>query len=159
MKKITHILVAMLLATGVMFQSCSSATNDEDPVSNDPETFVRFTADGTTYQYEDLGTIGSLRLVIQGQVGLSDDANFFQFRLWMPREPAPGTYEIFENGDYELALDSKLLNILNGEASEGTLTLDSVNEHFIRGTFSAVVSNDSGDTVTLTNGEFKAFGL
>ena len=70
-----------------------------------------------------------------------------------------GTFDILENSDYELDLDSNPLDIENGEASEGSVTLNTEDDHFITGTFFATLSNESGDTVALMNGEFKAFAL
>jgi len=159
MKKITHILVAIVLMTSFGIYSCSSDGARADPVAENPETFLRYTVDETTYQYENLGTIGSLRLAIEGRIGEANDANFSWIVLGLPREPVPGTYDINKNGDYELDLDSNPLNIDNGEATQGSVTLSTVSSDFITGTFIAVLTNESGETVTLTDGEFKAFGL
>lgn len=141
--------------------SCSS--DDDSSSSEDLETFIRFTVDGTMYEFDDIASAASQNKSINGQNGLSEDEDYGFISIWFPLEMSTGTFDFtgdfFDEGDYKLRLESNPLNVDTEWATGGSVTLDSVDSDFITGTFTATLVNEDGETINLENGEFKAFGI
>ena len=57
---------------------------------------------------------------------------------------------------YRLSLSSKPMNADLNYANQGRITIDNLNEEFIKGTFNATITNNSNIELNLTNGTFNA---
>jgi hypothetical protein len=160
MKKLKFNLLALLVVIGLGMSSCSS---DDSNDSQDPETFIRYSIDGTNFNYEDnIATVGSNNITINGQNGLSEDDDYSFMSIWFPLGFTTGTYDFsgdfFQDGDYKLNAEINVLDV-DDWATLGSVTITSISSDYIRGTFTATVPDNNGGTVTIENGEFKAYTL
>ncbi|MBV7269944.1 hypothetical protein [Winogradskyella luteola] len=161
MKKLKLNLLALLVIIGVGMSSCSS---DDDPSgSQEPETFIRFSVDGVDFAYEDnIATVESNNITINGQNGLSEDDDYSFMSIWFPLGFTTGTYDFsgdfFQEGDYKLNAEINSLDV-DDWATSGSVNITSIGSEFIRGTFTATVPSDDGGTITIENGEFKAYTI
>jgi hypothetical protein len=141
----------------------SSCSLDDSNDSQDPETFIRYSIDGTNFNYEDnIATVGSNNITINGQNGLSEDDDYSFMSIWFPLGFTTGTYDFsgdfFQDGDYKLNAEINVLDV-DDWATLGSVTITSISSDYIRGTFTATVPDNNGGTVTIENGEFKAYTL
>lgn len=148
MKKIMLLLVSVTMVT---LSSCSS---DGDSNTN-PDTFIKFKVDGVAYNY-DPETLTSLKKLITGRVG--EGATYREVSLWMPAEPTVGAHAIVDDPTsgpttYTAIYASDFDN--SYDATSGTVTITSIDDNYIRGTFSYTV--DTGGTpIVISEGEFVA---
>lgn len=162
MKKLKMYSRLVILFISLVLVSCSSS-DDSDSDSNNPETFIRYTANGTDYEYVDIATVGSLNLTLNGQIGLEEDSDYSFISIWFPLNISEGTYpfsgDFFDDGDYKLNLDSNELDVVSGWSSTGNVTITTISSEYIEGTFTGSVQNGNNETVSIENGEFKAYSL
>lgn len=161
MKKLKFNLLVVLTIIGLGLSSCSS--DDDSGGSQEPETFIRFTIDGVDFAYEDnVATAESLNVTINAQNGLSEDDDYSFMSIWFPVDFSEGTYDFsgdfFQDGDYKLNFESNSLNVEDW-ATSGSVTITSIDSEFIRGSFTGTVPANGGGTITIENGEFKAYAL
>ena len=160
MKKLKFNLLAVLVIIGLGMSSCSSDDDSND--AQELETFIRFSINGTNFQYENIATVESSNVTVNGQNGLSEDDDYSFASIWFPLGFTAGTYDFsgdfFQDGDYKLNFESNSLNV-DDWATSGSVTITSINSEFIRGTFTATVTDGDGGAVVIENGEFKAFSI
>jgi len=159
MKISKKLLLVSLILTLITF-SCTKTTEDNPSIVD--ELFIKYTANGVDYKYTDPVTASSSNMTINGQIANSaTDTDYSKISLWFPLGITTGTFDftgdVFTDGDYKLKLISNPLNI-DGWATSGSVTITSISSEFIEGSFTATVSEDSS-TVSITSGEFKAYGL
>lgn len=154
--RITLIMVLTIFAMAV-FQSCSEDDSNE---SGNAETFVRFTIDGTDYELNEVASATSLSLTLTGADGVIDSGEFTSLGLFLPLAPVEGTFDVtdfFTDGDHKLTFTSESLDVDFTFADSGSITISSIGEEYIEGSFSGVVTSNSNDQVTISNGSFRGF--
>ncbi len=159
MKILKNSLVAILLVFSLGFQSCSS---DDDSGSQNPETYIRFSIDGTNYDFEDILTAESGVITLNGNNGADlTDPGDTQLAIWLPLTIANGTFDVEDgfNAEYQISFTSEPLSFDFDFAESGSITLTQTTGEFIEGTFTATVTNSDNTTITIQNGEFKGYGI
>jgi hypothetical protein len=156
--KINLLSLIVILSFGL--SSCSS--DDDNSGSQDPETFIRFTINGTDYDFRDILTAESGVITLNGNngSGLTNPGDT-QIGLWMPLTLTNGSFDV-EGGfsaDYQVSFTSDALSFDFDFAESGTMTLTQTTGEYIEGTFTATVTNDDNTTISIENGEFKALGI
>jgi hypothetical protein len=141
----------------IILSSCSNEGGTDDSI------FIKFTANGQEYVFNDPASAQSMNTTFSGQIGTStDNANYAEVSLWFPLDFSTGTFsftgDYFDEGDYKLNIYSNPLNLDDAWASSGSVTINSVNSEYVTGTFSGTVT-DGVHTVTITNGSFKVYAL
>ncbi|WP_300567919.1 hypothetical protein [Flavobacterium sp.] len=148
MKKLLLLSVSILMVT---LTACSGSDSNDDT----PTTFIKFKVDGVAYNYE-VETLTSLKKLITGRVG--EGASYREVSLWMPVEPTVGAHTIVDDPSsaddtytaiYAPNFDNRY------DATSGTVTITSIDDNYIKGTFSYTV--DTGGTpIVISEGEFIA---
>lgn len=156
MKKIT--LLAILFFA-IFINACSS---DDAPapvyIPQVEDPFLRFTASGFNYDYDNPETIRSMQTQILAYEGINDD--FRRVSLWMPNDVSVGTHQIViapaSNLDAYTASYTVGDEVL--EAQSGTLTVTAIDNEFIYGTYSFSADDFTHTTtIEVTQGSFKAY--
>lgn len=160
MKILKFNLLSLIVILGLVLSSCSS--DDDSSGNQNPDTYIKFTIDGTAYNFTDILTAESGVITINGNngVGLTDPGDT-QIALWMPLALSNGTFDVEDSftADYQVSFTSDALSFDFDFAESGTLTLTQTTGEYIEGTFTATVTNDDNTTITIENGEFKAYGI
>jgi hypothetical protein len=151
MKKLLLLLVSILT---MMLTACSSDDSNNNSTPNTP--YIKFKADGVDHNYNP-ETLTSLQKLIRASVGEGD--TYKEISLWMPVTPTVGTHDIVYNSGsdvdtYSAIYASSFDNRYDAES--GTLTITSIDDEYIRGTFSFTIDND-GTPIVITEGEFLAY--
>lgn len=149
MKKIIGLLTVLTL----ILVGCSS--DSEGSSNNNYETYIKFKINGQSYNYEP-ETIVSLKTLVHGYTG--NDNTLKRISLWMPNEIKKGTFTITDTPSDEDTYNASYTSedeSIYIDGTSGTITITSVSDDYIKGTFSFNGSNE-GTTVNITNGEFKA---
>ncbi len=156
MKKLSYLLLVLF---SLSFVACSSDDNSSGNGGNqDDELYIRFTVNGQTYDFEP-STLTSLSKHIMGV----DDFNDVNTRisLWMPLNPTLGSHAITDDFPSEDNPDVYNAEVWLGddiiEGTSGTLIITEIDEEYIKGTFNFSGTNEDGQTVTVTNGSFRAY--
>lgn len=158
MKTIKSTLIAFLAITTLALQSCSKDDSENEGSS---DTYVRFTLDGTDYDFKDIASATSLSLTLTGTEGDIDSGEYSSLGIFLPLAPTEGTYDVtdfFGSGDHKITLTSESLDINFSFAESGSITITSASGEFIEGTFSGIVTSDNVD-FTITNGSFKGYNI
>lgn len=162
MKFFKQPLILVTLFMGLLFISCSSDDDDNNPDSQNPETYIRFSIDGTNYEFTDVLTAESNVITLNGNngSGLTDPGDT-GIALWLPLTISNGTFNVENSFDaeYQISFTSESLSFDFDFAESGTITLTQSSGEFIVGTFTATVTNSDNTTITLEDGEFKAYGI
>lgn len=125
--------------------------------SGETEYYINFSIGEEEFSYEAYTADSEMRLVRGG----NDEVNNIKMiSLWMPLNIIEGTYDITDappsdTDAYTAEYDSDPDNI-NLDATEGTLTIISVTDNTIEGTFSFSGDDGNGNQISITNGEFLA---
>lgn len=143
----------------IAFSSCSSSGDDGD----EPQTiFIQYTANGTSIQFSESEITTSTNfaqvLDITGEK-LNGGQTEERIRFFMNVDPSVGTYQIDglgPNKPYEVSYVSDMTgNMTTG--MNGTLTISSIENNIIQGTFTITGGHGSpSTTVSITNGSFRA---
>ncbi len=152
MKKILSIAVILFTLL-----SCSS----DDSNSRSSDTYIKFTINGTNYNFRDIITAESGAITINGNNGTLTNPGDTQLTLWLPLMLSNGTFDVddsFEN-PYQISFDSQALNFDFDFAELGTITITQSTGDYIKGTFTATITNSNDQTINITNGEFKAYSM
>jgi len=153
MKKLSYLL---LLFFSLSLVSCSS---DDSSGTNEEELYLRFTVDGTNYNF-DPETITSLSRLIEGNQ--ENNSIFTRISLWMPVTPVVGSHSITD----DLPNDDNIDTLYNADfwlgdvtytATTGTFEVTEFNNEYIKGTFSFTGEDENGNTKTISNGTFRAY--
>jgi hypothetical protein len=158
MKTLKNSLLVFALILGLGFQSCSS---DDDSSSND-ETYIRFSIDGTDYNFTDILTAESGVITLNGNNGEGfSDPGDTQLALWMPTVLSDGTFDVSNSfeAEYQVSFTSESLAFDFDFAESGTITLTQTSGEFIEGTFTATITNADDTTITITDGEFRGYNI
>ncbi|MGD1947187.1 MAG: hypothetical protein ACFB0A_13215 [Croceivirga sp.] len=158
MKKTKTILIVLLaICTNMTFLSCSE---DDSNGTSSSDTFIRFSIDGTDYALNDVVSATSLSLTLTGAKGDIDSNEFISLGIFMPLVPVEGTYDVtdfFTEGDHKFTFNSEALDVDFTFADSGTITISAIGEEYIEGTFSGVVTSNSDEAITISNGSFRGF--
>lgn len=153
-------LLLLIIALGLFVSSCSS--DDDNSGSSNPETYIRFSIDGNNYEFTDILTAESGVITLNGNngEGLTDPGDT-GLAIWLPLAISNGTHTVEDGFDaeYQISFTSEALGFDFDFAESGNITLTQTTGEFIEGTFTATVNNDDSTTITIENGEFKAFGI
>lgn len=153
MKKILSIAVVLFTLL-----SCSS----DDSKSSSQETYIRFSINGTNYEFNDIITAESGLITINGNngAGLTNPGDT-QLELWIPTALENGTFAVNDGFDseYLVSFTSEALNFDFDFAESGSITLTQTTGDYIKGTFTATVTNADNTAITINNGEFKAYSM
>ena len=144
-------LFALLTVFTLILTGCSS-----DSEGSETEIYLKFKVNGQNYNF-DPETLTSMKKLVRGDQG--GDNEYKSISLWMPEEVTEGTYSFSDtpsdletfNASYSSAGEDIYI-----DATSGTITITSVTDDYVKGTFSFSGDNE-GTTVNVTNGEFKAF--
>lgn len=141
----------------ILLTSCSNNDGTDDSI------YIKFTSNGQEYVFNDPASAQSMNTTFTAQIGTDvNSTNYAEVSLWLPLDFTTGTFQFtgdyFEDGDYKLNLYSNPLNVDDGWATSGSVTISSINSEYVIGTFTGTVS-DGVQTITITNGEFKVYNL
>jgi len=160
MKKQKYILIAVLALVVSLFQSCSSDDDSGTPTS---DTYIRFTIDGTDYDFGDIITAESQSITFNGNNGETiQDVGDTQISIWLPLEIVVGDNDIDGGafgGDYKVSFSSEAMGFDFDFAESGNINVTSVSDDYVEGTFTATITSESDETITLVDGEFKAMPI
>ena len=155
-----NLLFSLIVILSLGLSSCSS--DDDSSGDQNPDTYINFTINGTDYNFTDILTAESGVITLNGNNGSGfTDSGDTQIALWMPLTLTNGSFDV-EGGfsaDYQISFTSDALSFDFDFAESGTLTLTQTTGEYIEGTFTATVTNDDDTTITIENGEFKAYGI
>ncbi|WNM17985.1 DUF6252 family protein [Flavobacterium capsici] len=151
-KKSMAIVVLAIVAT--LSVNCSS---DSSSSSSDSGFYLKCKINGVQFVSTDPYVINSLSKSITAQ---SDNENIQEtVSLYMPLTVATGTYTITEepsNVDSYGAGYSNFDTDVSSQEAAGTLTITQVTADVIKGTFSFTSPDFDGNTITVTEGTFRA---
>ncbi|MEM6516921.1 MAG: hypothetical protein AAF688_12110 [Bacteroidota bacterium] len=158
--KINYYLITVLSL--FLCLSCSDDDNDNpDNNNNNTDIFVRFTANGTDYDFPDPAIAQSANTTINGS--LTENGVITEsISIWFPNGFTTGTFQFTgdfgDPGDYKVFYDSVDLGIDGFAPTTGEVTISSISNGFIEGTF-FFSGMDNGVSVDVTNGTFRSFTL
>lgn len=158
MRTLKIISTFLILITFFSLQSCSS---DDDAGTQNPDTYIRFTINGTDYEFENILTAESSSITLNGNNGSSlTDTGDTRIAIWLPIDVQAGTFDV-ESGfdaEYQVSFTSEPLGFDFDFADSGAIVVTSVSSEYIEGTFTATITKDN-TTLSLTNGSFKGLGI
>ncbi|WP_299337042.1 hypothetical protein [uncultured Psychroserpens sp.] len=159
MKLLKFNFIALFIIAGLGLTSCSS---DDDNSSTADDTYIRFTIDGTNYNFTNIATAQSLSITLNGNNGADfSDPGDTQISIWLPLALETGTFDVEEgfDSDYQVSFTSDPMGFDFDFANDGTITLTQTTGEYIEGTFTATITNDNSTTITLENGEFRGLTI
>jgi hypothetical protein len=151
--------ILLVLSLFMCFTSCSS---DDDSGSQNPETYINFTIDGTSYNFTDIITAESGVTTLNGNNGEGiTNPGDTQIALWFPLNITNGTFDVEDgfSSEYQVSFSSDALSFDFDFAESGSITFTQTSGEYIMGTFSATVTNDDDTTISIENGEFRAYSI
>ncbi len=152
-------LLVYLMVFGTFLQSCSS-DDSNDGLS---DTYIRFTIDGTAYDFKDIITAESLAITLNGNNGEGlTNVGDTQISIYLPLVIEIGSFDIDPgafDGDYKVAFSSEPLGFDFDFAEAGNITITSISGDYIEGTFTATITSANDETITLANGTFKGMTI
>lgn len=157
MEKIKYLLVCVLLLITVT--SCSS--DDDSSTPENQETYIRFTANGMDYDFPTPAIAQSTNVSINGNQStngvITEDIS-----IWLPIGFTTGTFQLTggfsEPGDYKIFYDSEDIGIQSFAPSTGEVTISSITNDFIEGSFN-FSGEQNGTIISVTNGTFRSVTL
>lgn len=151
-----------ILSLAIVLFTLLSCSSDDGNNSSTPETFINFTINGTNYEFRDILTAESGMITVNGNngVGLTNPGDT-QITLWLPLALENGTFSVEDSFEatHQISFTSESLNFDFDFAESGSITLTQTTGEFIQGTFTATVTNSDDTTITITNGQFKAYSM
>lgn len=160
MKKIKFSLLIFLAIASLTFTSCS----DDDDLPSYSDTYVKFTLDGTDYNFENVITAESASITLNANngSGISDPGDT-QIALWLPLVYSEGTYDVsqmFSDDDtYQISFSSVSLDFDFDFAKSGKIIITKKTKDYVEGTFNAEITNDKDVTKVISNGKFRAMNM
>ncbi|HEX9978949.1 MAG TPA: DUF6252 family protein [Flavobacterium sp.] len=154
MKKFASLILVIIAAATF---SCSDDDNDNN--DND-DLYVRFTQNNIDYDMDDPLTAGSFNMAINGDTGSGNDLR--RMVLFIPFNPTEGTHEVENDLFDETAYGARYTigEDVVAYATDGTITITDVNDEFVTGTFSFVMTDSETDaTYTISEGSFRAYNI
>lgn len=160
MMKKRYQLIVMIALMGTVLLSCSS---DDDSGAPDSNTYIRFTIEDTDYDFENIITAESLSITFNGNNGATiQDVGDTRISVYLPLDIVVGNYDIVGGafgGDYKVSFSSEPLGFDFDFAQSGSINVTSVSEDYVEGTFTATITSESDETITLTDGSFRAMTI
>lgn len=151
-----------ILSLAIVLFTLLSCSSDDGNNSSTPETFIKFSINGTNYEFTDILTAESGMITVNGNngVGLTNPGDT-QITLWLPLALENGTFSVEDSFEatHQISFTSESLNFDFDFAESGSITLTQTTGDFIQGTFTATVTNSDDTTITITNGQFKAYSM
>ena len=151
MKKLKFLVLA--LAT-VVFLSCSSSSDGGGGSSD--STFIKFKINGTASNMSEPSTVTSLNAAIFGSQDVGSDIRTLILRT--PSTALAGTHDIVNVAPSVLDAYgvSYSFGDISFDATSGTMTITSIGEEYMTGTFSCSAVYE-GVTYNITEGSFRVF--
>ncbi len=154
-KKITFFAFTILALT-MSFSCSNNDSSDEDEIVT-TENFIKFKYKGATYSF-DLGLGTSDAMNLMGSQGIDD--TYKSVSLWMPLNATKGSHPIVRdlqnlNTTYQASFYF-MPEIVNADATSGTLTITAIDSEKIQGTFSFSGTN-KGTEFAVTEGSFSFY--
>ncbi|PIB30596.1 hypothetical protein [Maribacter sp. 4G9] len=151
----------LLFIAAATFISCSKDDNDEGGTS---DTFIKFTAEGTNYNFSDIITAEGSNITFNGNNGSSlMDPGDMQISVWVPKTYEEGTHAITDDfaADYTIAFTADALGYDFDFAEEGSIVITQKTAEYVEGTFSATVisGDDATKSIVISNGSFRALTI
>jgi len=140
--------------------SCS--TNDTDDTGIETSnTFIKFTADGKTYNFEDIDTAEGNNITFNGNNGVSHyDPGDIQISIWMPKIYDEGKYNIIDEfgTNCTVVFTANVLGFDFDFAHKGSIVITKKTAIYVEGTFTAtLVSYDnSTKSIDISMGSFRS---
>ena len=153
-------MLALVFIFNFSLTSCSS--DDDSSGSQDTETYIRFSIDGTDYDFSDIATAESLVITFNGNNGEGfSDTGDTQLSLWIPLGAETGTFDVEDSFEatHQVSFTSDPLGFNFDFAESGSITLTQATGEFYEGTFTATITNNAAETIVLENGTFRAFTI
>lgn len=148
-----------ILSLFVIF-SLFACSNDDDSNGNGngngDDIFITFKANGTGYTMEPY-TASSGKVDIGGEEGMDD--SFRAIRLSLPLDFTTGSHTIEDSFDLEAYTANYTDGNVSIDATSGTITITSINNEYIEGTFSFTGEDQEGTTYEITEGSFKTYSV
>lgn len=153
MKKIACLFLALITLS---FSACSSDSSSDGNQTDD--LYLKFTYNGQQYDFEP-ETITSLQKLIAGDQEVN--SVFTRLSLWMPVTPTVGSHPVTD----DTPTDANIGTLHNAElwvgdntytGTSGTIVITELDAEYVKGTFTFTGTTDTGATVSITNGSFRA---
>ncbi|AXT60879.1 hypothetical protein D1816_11155 [Aquimarina sp. AD10] len=147
MKKVKPFLIIIFFLS-ITLQSCSS--DDDEPIVN-TSSFISYKLNDTLIEESDISVLSNNSIKLIDIKGTNNS-----IRLWLPVELKTGTYTIVsgETDDYTATLIDNSNNLTSVNES-GTITLSSVVDNKIAGTFS-FTGDLNNVAFSISEGKFSA---
>lgn len=160
MKTIKFSLLLFLATASLTFTSCSK-DDDSNDAEKTSDTFIRFTAEGTDYDFEDIITAEGNNITFNGNNGASlSDPGDMQISVWVPKSYDEGTHTIMDEfgADYTVSFTAEVMGFDFDFAEEGSIVITKKTADYVEGTFTATVvsSDDSTKSISISKGSFRA---
>lgn len=163
MKTIKCSLLLFLATASLIFTSCSS-DDDKNGGPETADTYIRFTAGGQDYDFENIITAEAGNITFNGNNGPSlTDPGDMQISIWVPKTFAEGTHAITAefSADYTVAFSADAMGFDFDFASGGTIVITKKTADYVEGTFTATIvsSEDDTNSIVISNGSFRAMNM
>lgn len=156
MKIFKKIMFLSFAICAMVLSSCSSNDSDDEGTPDDQEEFIKFTYNGTVYNFE-AGVMSSLNMNIMGSTGI--DNTYKKISLWTPLNVTKGSHDIvYDLSNMETTYQASfsfLPAINNANAKSGKINITAVDDKKIEGTFTFSGTTSGEQTFTVTEGSFR----
>ncbi len=152
MKKI----LLVIFAATILFACSDDDNSDTNNGGNgNDEIFITFKANGTSYTMEPASST-SLKFRVSADQGLN--SAYRDITLVMPVEYSLGAHTITDApSDLEAYEASYSQGDVTIDGTSGALTITSLNEDYIEGTFNFTGNDSNGNSFNITDGSFRAY--
>lgn len=147
------IAVILLVATASLTTNCSSSSDGD---GGNATFYLKCKINGVQFTSSDPFVINSLAKSLTAQ---SDGTAQETVSLFMPLDVAVGTYTITEEPSNVDSFGGSYSNFdteVSTQDASGTMTITEVTADVIKGTFSFTSPDFDGNTISITNGTFRA---
>ncbi|MGL2966123.1 DUF6252 family protein [Flavobacterium sp. XGLA_31] len=150
------IAILVLAITATLMVNCSSSSSSGD--SGETTFYLKCKINGVQFTCTDPMVGNSLSKAITA-ISDNNDTHQETVSLWMPLGVTVGTHTITEepsNVNSYGAGYSDFDNSISSQDASGSMTITEVNANVIKGTFSFTSPDGDGNTITVTEGTFRA---
>lgn len=140
--------------------SCSTNETEVTGIETS-KTFIKFTAGGKTYNFEDIDTAEGNNITFNGNNGASlYDSGDIQISIWMPKTYDEGKYNMIDEfgTDCTVVFTSDVLGFDFDFAQKGSIVITKKTADYVEGTFTAtlVSYNNSSKSIDISKGSFRS---
>lgn len=153
--------LTFILFTAILISSCSSDSSSDDNTNPDPNpevaNFIKFKYNNVVYTIPTPDTFTDTKREIRGSQGIN--AEYKKISLFIPNNVTLGahtvTYDPLNPVSYEIHFVSQAEG-LYFDATVGGINITSITDTTIEGVFQGTQTDTDGNTITITEGSFKA---